>query len=205
MAGAMSMLTEIWEHIEQQLSPVLDNNIVTQVEPLPCECMTLLHALSVVGGEHEQLFRKKYKVYALWVDDDLDSLIPRSPSVTIKCDERGLMAVTKTGNLLVSTSGKASIVSVADGSVMSTFALELGTFPIESDSQFTVDSDGRLWRCICSLKRGFCFAEDGHVLQTFTLSFYPKSLGFLSDGRMVVCGRSSEKDPFLSDSGILFS
>ena len=192
-------LTNFWAHIWEQLSPKF---VVTTTTPATTpasedeevDVVAFLHALSVVHGE-QTLSSRKYKLYVPWIlRDDMYSHIPVQPSIsmTIQYSQCMDIAVTKAGNLVVShvylvTETRTSILSVADGSVMSTFNFK-GRRP-------NVDPEGRLWvPQMSTTYEVCCFAEDGHLLSSRMFPFAPRNIAFFSDGRVVFCGEQIVTD-----------
>ena len=183
MDGAVS---KFLEHIEVQLSPALcdDNrrNIATDITT--DDDVAFLHTLGAHGDE--ELVSKKYKLYAAWLHGgDFVAHIPNTPSMIVTCDNVvNIAGVTKSGNLVVSSMSKNSILSAADGSVIAEFRKE--------GFDVTVDLEGRFWKWNLFVHTVYCFSEAGLLLHEIPVPFRPIRIAFLSDGGIVFFAETFE-------------
>ena len=93
-------------------------------------------------------------------------------------------AVTKSGHLAVSLAEyTASVLSITDGSVISEFTHE--------GNKIAVDLEGRIWTWYLFSDEVSCFSVEGKILHKLSVQFQPRSLAFLSDGRLVFGGEGA--------------
>ena len=181
MCRAMNGLWTCWDEIVQELTPVLceDGRRPALLFEAADNALAFLHALCAAAINFQP---KKWKGYALWIDDGA-----LSPSMITVTEHPCKVAVTKSGKHLVWFNAPNRILHVA--------SLDGGTFVRWfADVERTYDmagvlvdaSQGLIWVRQYYYQKILCYTEDNQLIQVIQLNLYPKAVAIFSDGRLLV-------------------
>ena len=189
----MEGLLDFLGSLERELTSTLTGNERPLDIVLPAvPDMASLHALSGHGGGGAVEIQKiNFILPVLWIScGAYDRTTLHSPTMSIPCNrvrsKSGVvypckLAVTKSGNLVVSRDDlDISIVSV-DGTVVRQFGLDALNV-----RYIAVDSTGLIWICYYQKKEIHCFTEHGRLVRVIQTAGEPEAIAFFSDDRLLV-------------------